>query len=241
MAGGRRGLVAPQNTFLENIVRRSNGKRCIRVSVTRAFHPAFIADAGRCRQQMQQSPGLCWERGRAPGSLPGAGKVGRAGGVRWTPSQEERSPGGAFLVSSPGSMRADEQSPGKSDGKLGAAGAAARSPSVQPTPPRRLAGRPAAAPRGAASPRGSFGRLRLSPRQPKVRGVGTRGLRDVPQAARFHLLPEPPTHLEIKRRPRGAELPRLGWDVEGTGAALAKWSQVRICHSFSQHNSVLCP
>ncbi|XP_014882229.1 potassium voltage-gated channel subfamily H member 1-like [Poecilia latipinna] len=24
MAGGRRGLVAPQNTFLENIVRRSN-------------------------------------------------------------------------------------------------------------------------------------------------------------------------------------------------------------------------
>lgn len=26
MAGGRRGLVAPQNTFLENIVRRSNGK-----------------------------------------------------------------------------------------------------------------------------------------------------------------------------------------------------------------------
>lgn len=26
MAGGRRGLVAPQNTFLENIVRRSNGR-----------------------------------------------------------------------------------------------------------------------------------------------------------------------------------------------------------------------
>lgn len=26
MAGGRKGLVAPQNTFLENIVRRSNGK-----------------------------------------------------------------------------------------------------------------------------------------------------------------------------------------------------------------------
>jgi hypothetical protein len=27
MAGGRRGLVAPQNTFLENIIRRSNQQR----------------------------------------------------------------------------------------------------------------------------------------------------------------------------------------------------------------------
>ncbi|CDQ71869.1 unnamed protein product [Oncorhynchus mykiss] len=26
MHGGKRGLVAPQNTFLENIVRRSSGK-----------------------------------------------------------------------------------------------------------------------------------------------------------------------------------------------------------------------
>lgn len=27
MPGGRRGLVAPQNTFLENIIRRSNSQR----------------------------------------------------------------------------------------------------------------------------------------------------------------------------------------------------------------------
>lgn len=27
MPGGRRGLVAPQNTFLENIIRRSNQQR----------------------------------------------------------------------------------------------------------------------------------------------------------------------------------------------------------------------
>ncbi len=27
MPGTRRGLVAPQNTFLENIIRRSNGQR----------------------------------------------------------------------------------------------------------------------------------------------------------------------------------------------------------------------
>ncbi|XP_077013761.1 voltage-gated delayed rectifier potassium channel KCNH1-like [Tamandua tetradactyla] len=44
MAGGRRGLVAPQNTFLENIVRRSNGKRCIHISLTQAFYSGFLAD-----------------------------------------------------------------------------------------------------------------------------------------------------------------------------------------------------
>jgi len=44
MAGGRRGLVAPQNTFLENIVRRSNGKMrsC---PVKRQFQ---FVDRGKC-------------------------------------------------------------------------------------------------------------------------------------------------------------------------------------------------
>ncbi|KAK1124916.1 hypothetical protein K0M31_006263 [Melipona bicolor] len=28
MPGGRRGLVAPQNTFLENIIRRSSSQHC---------------------------------------------------------------------------------------------------------------------------------------------------------------------------------------------------------------------
>ncbi|CDQ56159.1 unnamed protein product [Oncorhynchus mykiss] len=39
MPGGKRGLVAPQNTFLENIVRRSSGKQCPRswVSITDSF------------------------------------------------------------------------------------------------------------------------------------------------------------------------------------------------------------
>lgn len=31
MPGGRRGMVVPQNTFLENIVRRSNGLRKYKV------------------------------------------------------------------------------------------------------------------------------------------------------------------------------------------------------------------
>ena len=35
MPGTRRGLVAPQNTFLENIIRRSNGQR-------KYFLPLFI-------------------------------------------------------------------------------------------------------------------------------------------------------------------------------------------------------
>lgn len=56
MAGGRRGLVAPQNTFLENIVRRSNGKNCLWISVAQEGFDFFffffntsavIADASR--------------------------------------------------------------------------------------------------------------------------------------------------------------------------------------------------
>jgi hypothetical protein len=37
MAGGRRGLVAPQNTFLENIVRRSNGKDLAHMRCANAY------------------------------------------------------------------------------------------------------------------------------------------------------------------------------------------------------------
>lgn len=84
MAGGRRGLVAPQNTFLENIVRRSNGKRCIWISVPQAFSPCLYfrrlspLGAGRC----SRTPELCWEprRGR-PGLSPGGWErwAGRGG------------------------------------------------------------------------------------------------------------------------------------------------------------------
>lgn len=117
----------------------------------RLFMHAFIADASRCSAPADAAePGalLGARRGR-PGSLPEAGKGGQGGAESdGPPSREERSPGGAFLVSSPESMAAEERSTGKSDGKLDAAGAAARSPSVQPTPPRRLSGRP-----GCCSPR----------------------------------------------------------------------------------------
>lgn len=145
MAGGRRGLVAPQNTFLENIVRRSNGKRCIWVSVTKAFYPCLYCSrlpplgAGRCSRTRSSAA----SRGAgARAASPRLGKVGRAGQGR-LPSQEGSSPGDArgpfsrLSVSSPESLTADEQSTGKSDGKLDAsgtgAGAAARSPWV-PTP-----------------------------------------------------------------------------------------------------------
>ena len=82
MAGGRKGLVAPQNTFLENIVRRSNGKRCIRIC-----YPCFLSvpllqtpPAAR-RQQMQQNPGaLLGAAARALGAASRRlGEVGRAG------------------------------------------------------------------------------------------------------------------------------------------------------------------
>nr|KAF6397018.1 hypothetical protein HJG63_009695 [Rousettus aegyptiacus] len=49
MAGGRRGLVAPQNTFLENIVRRSNGLR-----LTKGQN--FLDSGGKWRAQVQNWP-----------------------------------------------------------------------------------------------------------------------------------------------------------------------------------------
>lgn len=68
MAGGRRGLVAPQNTFLENIVRRSNGKGRVGVPAPRLSLRAFIADADAAEAR----------RGR-PGSLGGwERRAGRA-------------------------------------------------------------------------------------------------------------------------------------------------------------------
>lgn len=163
MAGGRRGLVAPQNTFLENIVRRSNGKRCIWGPVTRLLIRTPSAAAPRCwAPRMRQSSGQLWEP-----------RHGRGGWERWAggaasdecPSQEERYPGGAwgaFLPpswSSPGSVAAGEQSTGKSDGKLDA-------PGVQPTPREGSGGA------GCCSPRrrlpaggGSSGRVHLPSRQ----------------------------------------------------------------------------
>lgn len=52
MPGGRRGLVAPQNTFLENIIRRSSSQRelprfitvFIRYAVSTAMTAAFEAE-----------------------------------------------------------------------------------------------------------------------------------------------------------------------------------------------------
>lgn len=38
MPGGRRGLVAPQNTFLENIIRRSNSQRKYNIFFHRSFN-----------------------------------------------------------------------------------------------------------------------------------------------------------------------------------------------------------
>lgn len=50
MPGGRRGLVAPQNTFLENIIRRSNSQRkYIRFSFLSFFCPVFTTQTLRIR------------------------------------------------------------------------------------------------------------------------------------------------------------------------------------------------
>lgn len=113
MAGGRRGLVAPQNTFLENIVRRSNGKGCVRVAVTPAFSPRLHCSrlpplgASRC-SRTRSSAGSRGAGARAPSRR--LGKVGRAGrGLVGPPSEEESSPGDAvcaFLAPSRALQRA---------------------------------------------------------------------------------------------------------------------------------------
>lgn len=93
MAGGRRGLVAPQNTFLENIVRRSNGKRCIRVLVAQACYPCLS-----CSRLPPLGASSCSRNRSAAGSR-GAGaraasrrmgKVGRAGQGLMGPHWKER-------------------------------------------------------------------------------------------------------------------------------------------------------
>lgn len=100
MAGGRRGLVAPQNTFLENIVRRSNGKNCLWISVTQAGFDFFffLYECGDCRRL---PPGADRCGGipelHSPASpARGPGRWAGLEGVCCTPSLEERSLGDAF-------------------------------------------------------------------------------------------------------------------------------------------------
>lgn len=93
MAGGRRGLVAPQNTFLENIVRRSSGKRCIRISVTQAFYPCLD-----CRRLQPLGASRCSRTRSAAGSrgagargcLPEAGLGGQRGAKAVGPHPKRR-------------------------------------------------------------------------------------------------------------------------------------------------------
>lgn len=169
----------------------------------RLFLCAFILDASRRSAPADAAePRSCaGSRGAgARGCLPEAGKGGQGGaGSDGPPSQRESSPGDvfwafsrAFSISSPESVTADEQSTGKSDGKLDAAGATARTPSLLPTPPRGLSGLSACSPRrllcpGRASSRncnsrswpqgmGGWGCLHLPSWQlksPRCREVGT--------------------------------------------------------------------
>lgn len=53
MPGGKRGLVAPQNTFLENIVRRSSGESARRSE-------ACFGGSGFGLTGWRLGPGLCW-------------------------------------------------------------------------------------------------------------------------------------------------------------------------------------
>lgn len=233
MAGGRRGLVAPQNTFLENIVRRSNGKRCTRGPGTPLLTaPLAQAASRRSAPWMQRSPEL---RGgpRAPGS-PDGGWERWAGGAASgeSPSREERYPGvpcGPFsrlLGPLQGAWPLVSKVPGKVMGSWtpqesgkGSRGAGCCSPR------RRL-------PTGA----GSRAAEQLRPRPPsiwtgrKVRGVGARGLGEVQ-----HLPLHRATHSPPGRLSEGQE----GREVAGTGAELAEWSQVRICLRSSLPNTAV--
>lgn len=89
--------MAPQNTFLENIVRRSSGKRCIRISVTQAFHRVLYSGAsGRGAPAEAAAPGAP-PRAAVRGCLPEAGKGGPGGaGADGSPSHEDSPPGDAF-------------------------------------------------------------------------------------------------------------------------------------------------
>ncbi|XP_068024871.1 potassium voltage-gated channel subfamily H member 1-like [Melanerpes formicivorus] len=49
MAGGRRGLVAPQNTFLENIVRRSNDTNFVLGNAQIVDWPIVYSNDGFCK------------------------------------------------------------------------------------------------------------------------------------------------------------------------------------------------
>ncbi|KAK2503921.1 hypothetical protein MC885_007838, partial [Smutsia gigantea] len=49
MAGGRRGLVAPQNTFLENIVRRSSDTNFVLGNAQIVDWPIVYSNDGFCK------------------------------------------------------------------------------------------------------------------------------------------------------------------------------------------------
>lgn len=98
MAGGRRGLVAPQNTFLENIVRRSNGKRCFWISVAQVvfkFYLFFKTRAVICNTScsVPADAGASWSSAHRP--LPSGRWAGPERGC-CAPSLEERYLGDAF-------------------------------------------------------------------------------------------------------------------------------------------------
>lgn len=137
MAGGRRGLVAPQNTFLENIVRRSNGKRCIWISVSQVF--CFNGRLYHRRlpllraSRRSRTPELCTEPRRGRLRLPPGGRgrwAGRGADPR-APIPRAENLGDTFwallvpCLHLQESVTVDKQSTGQSDWKLAAAGAAA--------------------------------------------------------------------------------------------------------------------
>lgn len=102
MAGGRRGLVAPQNTFLENIVRRSNGKSCLWISVAQAGFDFFLFSKNTSAVIVDASRLVPTDAGASRSSahylLKPAGLGGGQGwkGVWCATSPEERFLGDAF-------------------------------------------------------------------------------------------------------------------------------------------------
>lgn len=159
--------------------------------------PPGFPSAPLLRTRMQQ------RRGAGARAASGAGKGGQGGhGSGGPPSQRERCPGDAFLVSSAESVTADERSAGKSAGAPGAPGAAARPPPASPALGGGSRGARAAHP-GAAPPSG----------EPAVR-TGLRTGRRLPQAAH-----PPRGHAKATRG-------RISWTRVGSGGHRCRAGEV---------------
>lgn len=161
----------------------------------------------------------------------------------------------AFSVSSPGSVTADEQSTGKSDGEAGSS----RNGSAFPVGAARSSAKAlrvlwplsTAPPLLGESPSRDR-QLRVSARSGGIAAASTfhpaapksevEGRGDLGTCCRLPDSTSSPTHLFGVKTPEGQSFLDPGGKWKSTGAELARWSQIQTCHlsSLPNHRGVLC-